>query len=282
MKFEQITPAVAYHGEGPAWDASWGGLRWVDMLAGDLLTLLPSGEIHRLATGSKIAAFVRPRVGGGFVVGLERGLGIADEPFGEVRPMPGAEEVWTDPDIRMNEGNTDPWGNLYFGTMSYTRRQGVGNVYKIGPDGEARVAIAGTTTSNGLAFVGEERAYFNDTALRRTDVFDVVGGELTNRRNFHEATGTSPDGLTTDVDGNVWVALNRVGKVRLYSPQAQILGEWDLPVRLVTSVTLGGEDGRDVFVTTSRENLTDPEPEAGAVFHARADVPGIPLTPFNR
>lgn len=282
MKFDQITPPVAYHGEGPAWDRSWGGLRWVDMLAGDLLTLLPSGEVHRLKTGSKIAAFVRPRVSGGFVVGLERGLGIADAPFGEVRPMPGAEEVWTDPDIRMNEGNTDPWGNLYFGTMSYSRRPGVGNVYKIGSEGPAHVAIAGTTTSNGLAFVGETRAYFNDTSLRQTDVFDVVEGELTNRRAFHEATGTSPDGLTTDVNGNIWVALNRVGKVRLYSPSAEILGEWKLPVRLVTSVALGGEDGRDLFVTTSRENLDDPEESAGAVFHARVDVPGHTLTPFAR
>lgn len=124
------------------------------------------------------------------------------------------------------------------------------------------------------------RAYYNDTARRATDVFDVVEGELTNRREFHEAHGTSPDGLNVDAEGNVWVALNKVGKVRLYSPAAEILGEWELPVRLVTAVTLGGPDGRDVFVTTSRENLADPEPAAGAVFRGRAQVPGKPVTPF--
>ena len=65
---EKITDSVAFHGEGPVWHESWGGLRWVDMLAGDLLTLTSSGEIIRTPTGSKIAAFVRPRADGGYVV----------------------------------------------------------------------------------------------------------------------------------------------------------------------------------------------------------------------
>ena len=276
--FEQITDPVAYHGEGPCWSEEWGGLRFVDMLAGDLLTLLPDGSIHRLHTGSPVAAFVRPRASGGFVVGLERGLGLADEPFGDVRAL---SELWSDTDVRMNEGGTDPWGNLYAGSMSYTRVPGAGKLYKISPDLTSRVVLPSVTTSNGIAFSpAGERAYYHDTATRRTDVFNVVDRELVGRREFHEATGTSPDGLAVDRAGNVWVALNRVGKIRLYSPDAEVLGEWDLPVRLVTAVTLGGEDGRDVFVTTSRENLDDPEPGAGAVFRARAELPGVPVTPF--
>ncbi|AHU90190.1 SMP-30/gluconolactonase/LRE family protein [Trueperella pyogenes] len=275
--FEQITAPVAYHGEGPCWSTAWGGLRWVDMLAGDLLTLL-DGSIHRLHTGSPIAAFVRPRAGGGFVVGLERGIGLADEPFGAVRPLP---PLWDDADLRMNEGGTDPWGNLYAGSMSYSRIPKAGALYKISPDLTPSVVLPSVTTSNGIDFSPDAtRAYYNDTARRATDVFDVVEGELTNRREFHEAHGTSPDGLNVDAEGNVWVALNKVGKVRLYSPAAEILGEWELPVRLVTAVTLGGPDGRDVFVTTSRENLADPEPAAGAVFRGRAQVPGKPVTPF--
>ena len=31
---QQVTGPVAYHGEGPVWSTRWGGLRWVDMLAG--------------------------------------------------------------------------------------------------------------------------------------------------------------------------------------------------------------------------------------------------------
>ena len=32
-----MTDPIAYHGEGPVWSRRWGGLRWVDMLAGDVL-----------------------------------------------------------------------------------------------------------------------------------------------------------------------------------------------------------------------------------------------------
>jgi uncharacterized protein YdhG (YjbR/CyaY superfamily) len=35
MRAEQVTDPVAYHGEGPVWSGHWGGLRWMDMLAGD-------------------------------------------------------------------------------------------------------------------------------------------------------------------------------------------------------------------------------------------------------
>lgn len=181
----------------------------------------------------------------------------------------------------MNEGGTDPWGNLYAGSMSYSRKEGAGKLYKISRDHDVTTVLDSVSTSNGIDFSPDgTKAYYHDTSTRRTDVFDVVDEELTNRREFHEATGTSPDGLTVDSEGNVWVALNRVGKVRLYSPAAEILGEWDIPARLVTAVTLGGADGRDVFVTTSRENLEDPTSTEGAIFHGRADVPGKPVIPF--
>ena len=47
MQAEQLTDPVAYHGEGPVWSRRWGGLRWVDMLAGDVLALGADGAIER-------------------------------------------------------------------------------------------------------------------------------------------------------------------------------------------------------------------------------------------
>jgi sugar lactone lactonase YvrE len=278
-ELEQITDAIAYHAEGPVWSDEWGGLRWVDMLAGDLLTLRPDGTVDRLPTGSTIAAFVRPRTGGGYVVGTERGLARSDAPDGPPEPW---IDLWNDTGIRMNEGGCDPWGNLYCGSMAYDRTEGAASLYRVTPTGETAVVLPHVTTSNGIDFSPDgTRAYYNDTNTRGTDVFDVEGEQLTNRRVFHEAQGTSPDGLTVDSEGHVWVALNRVGKVRCYSPKAEILHEAQLPLRLVTACTLGGADGRDLFITTSRENLDDPEPQAGSVFRLRVDVPGKPTLAFG-
>ncbi|MCL3861822.1 SMP-30/gluconolactonase/LRE family protein [Actinotalea sp. K2] len=274
---EQVTPAVAYHGEGPCWSPTWGGLRWVDMLAGDLLTLREDGRVDRLHVG-EVAAFVRPRVRGGYVVGLERGLGLADGADELPVALP---EMWTDRGVRMNEGGCDPGGTLYAGSMPYDRTPGGASLYRVSPDGEVAVELGDVTISNGIDFSPDgRRAYYNDTATGTTDVFDVVAGRLSRRRVFHPGGDGRPDGLTVDSAGNVWVALNAVGRVRCYSPQATTLHEVDLPVRLVTACTLGGPDLRDLYITTSRENLEDPEPDAGALFRMRVDVPGRPVLPY--
>ncbi len=275
---EQITEAHAHHGEGPAWSPEWGGLRWVDLLSGDLLTLRPDGSVARLHVGD-VAAFVRPRVRGGYVVGLERGLGLAAEAD---EPPTAGPPMWSDSRVRMNDGGCDPAGNLYAGSMAYDQTLGAGALYRVSPGGQVSTVLPSVTVSNGIDFSPDgTRAYYNDTETGSTDVFDVLDGQLTGRRPFHTADGAWPDGLTVDSAGNVWVALNGRGRVRCYSPDARILIDVDLPVRLVTACTLGGDDLRDLYVTTSREGLDDPEPAAGALFRIRVDVPGRPLLPYG-
>ncbi|KMY22966.1 gluconolactonase [Actinobaculum suis] len=282
QNFEQITDSIAFHAEGPVWSSAWGGLRFVDMLCGDLLTMDASGAVSRLATGSKIAAFVRPRTQGGYVVATERGLALAADPFGAPEEK---LTLFDSPAYRMNEGTVDPWGYVYAGSMPYVRddeTHGTAKLWRISPDLEAQVVLDSVTTSNGLAFSPDRtRAYYNDTTTRATDVFDVTEtGELVNRRVFHDADGFSPDGLTVDSKGNIWVALNRAGKIRVYDPTGTIAEEYDLPgITGTTAVTLGGEDGKDVFVTVSREN--DEAKGAGAVWWTRSPVAGQETTAFR-
>ncbi|WP_240696435.1 SMP-30/gluconolactonase/LRE family protein [Cellulomonas sp. HD19AZ1] len=277
LRAEQVTDAVAYHGEGPCWSPTWGGLRFVDLLAGDLLTLRDDGTVDRLHVG-EIAAFVRPRTRGGYVVGLARGIGLADASDALPTPLP---ELWSDPGVRMNEGGCDAAGVLYAGSMPYDAAPGGATLYRIAPDGDVEVVLDDVTISNGVDVSPDGTlAYYDDTPTGRTDVFDVVDGRLTRRRTFVDHGDASPDGLTVDAAGNVWVALNGDGLVRCFSPRGDVLAEVEVPVRLTTACTLGGPDLRDLYVTTSRENLDDPEPAAGALFRVRVDVPGRPVLPY--
>jgi len=86
MRSERVTDAVAYHGEGPVWSERWGGLRWVDMFAGDVLSLASDGTVTREHVG-EIAAAVRPRRDGGAVIGVERGFAL-QEHDGTVEALP--------------------------------------------------------------------------------------------------------------------------------------------------------------------------------------------------
>ena len=195
MRAEQVTDPIAYHGEGPVWAASWGtaaegvtaggGLRWVDMLAGDVLSLRADGTVDRTHVGD-VAAALRPRAGGGAVVAVERGFALIS-PEGELTTLP---ELWgADAGIRMNEGGCDPDGRFHCGTMAYAKTPGAANLYRLapGPDGgagEVDVVLTGATTSNGLEWSADgTRAYYNDTPTRQVAVFDYSREEgLTNRR----------------------------------------------------------------------------------------------------
>ena len=274
---EQVTDPIAFHAEGPVWSPVWGGLRWVDMLAGDLLTLRSDGSVDRLHVG-EVAAFVRPRTRGGYVVGIERGVALADGPHDVPVPL---EPLWSDPGIRMNEGGCDPAGRLYAGSMAYEQTPEAATLYRLDPDGSVTRVLEGVTISNGLDFSPDgTRAYYDDSRSGGTDVFGVVDGELVNRRRFHTVDDGVPDGLTVDSEGNVWVALNGAGRVRCLSPDGTVLTEVRLPAQGVTACILGGADLRDLYVTTSKEGLDQPEPGAGAVFRIRVDVPGRPVLPF--
>src|SRR3954447_6204850 len=199
MRVEQVTDPVAYHGEGPAWSPRWGGLRWVDMLAGDLLFLDADGRVGRRHVGS-VAAVVRPRRGGGAVLGVERGFAL-EEPDGSIRYLPA---LWSSTAVRMNEGGCDPDGRFYCGSMGYDQRPGAGSLYRLDPDLSVHTVLDEVTISNGLEWSPDgSRAFYNDPPTHRISIFDYDSDAgLTNRRTFAELPdGGSPDGLTSTRKG---------------------------------------------------------------------------------
>jgi sugar lactone lactonase YvrE len=279
MRAEQVTGAVAFHGEGPVWSNGWGGLRWVDMLAGDVLSLDGDGTVRRAHVGD-VAAAVRPRRGGGAVIAVERGF-VLEDPDGTLTVL---DPVWTDPSIRMNEGGCDPDGRFWCGSMAYDQRQGAASLYRLDRDGSVHRVLDGVTVSNGLEWSPDgSLVYYDDTATHRIDVFDYdADAGLTGRRPFvrfpHDG---NPDGLTVDSEGGVWVALFGGGAVHRYRPDGVLDAVVELPTAQVTACTFGGRDLDQLFITTSREGMgPDDEPLAGSLFRTDVGVAGLPVRQF--
>ncbi|MEQ4304764.1 SMP-30/gluconolactonase/LRE family protein [Plantactinospora sp. B6F1] len=279
----QVTDPCCQHAEGPVWDPRTGRLLWVDMLAGDVLTMTPgAGRVDRHHVDS-VAAVVRPRAGDGYLVAVERGFLFTDAQLRPVRRLP---NVWADPDLRMNEGGCDPAGRFYCGSMAYDTRPGAAALYRLDADLVARRVLTDVTISNGIGWSPDGTlAYYVDTPTQRVDVFDYAADEaaLTGRRPFAriEPADGSPDGLTVDAEGGVWVALWGGGEVRRYAPDGRLDVRLAVPARQVTACTFGGPELRDLYITTSRLGLDDPEPAAGALFRAEPGVAGLPVTPFR-
>jgi sugar lactone lactonase YvrE len=276
----QVTDAVAYHAEGPVWSAGWGGLRWVDMLAGDVLSLESDGTVQRSHVGT-VAAALRPRRGGGAVIAVERGFALQDADGTRTD----LDAVWDDRSIRMNEGGCDPDGRFWCGSVAYDQRTGAAALYRLDADHSVRRVLDGVTISNGLDWSPDgSLAYYDDTATHRIDVFDYDARTgLTGRRPFVVLTdGDHPDGLTVDAEGGVWVALNGSGVVHRYTPAGVLDEVVELPTAQVTACTFGGPDLDQLFITTSREGMgPDDDPIAGSLFRADVGVPGLPVREFG-
>jgi sugar lactone lactonase YvrE len=280
VRAEQVTEPVAYHAEGPVWSEHWGGLRWVDMLAGDVLSLAADGAINRRHV-DRVAAALRPRRLGGAVIGVERGFALEDAD-GTLTHL---DPLWTEAGVRMNDGGCDPDGRFWCGSMAYDQRPGGGALYRLDPDGSVRRVLDSVSISNGLDWSPDgSRAYYNDTATQRIDVFDYDGeAGLTGRRTFADIPVEvgSPDGLTVDREGGVWVALYGGGVVRGYTPDGTLDEVVEVAARKVTACTFGGAGLDHLYITTSREDLEAGEdPLAGSLFQAFVGVTGVPARDF--
>lgn len=274
MQAERITDVICYHMEGPCWWPQWGGLRFVDMLAGEVVQLDGEGHLSRRRVG-RVAACVRPREHGGsargMVVATERGFSLLDADD-IVTDLP---DVSDDPALRMNEGGCAPDGSFYAGQMAYEKTPGAASMYRLSVDHHAERVFGDLTISNGLDWTADGAlAYYNDTATGRIDVFDwSAEGGLVNRRPFATIPdGGRPDGLTVDAEGGVWTAIANGGRVEHYLPDGTLADVIEVGAKKVTACTFGGENLDELYITTSRENLADGEdPQAGSLFRV---VPG--------
>jgi sugar lactone lactonase YvrE len=278
MRAEQITGPVAHHGEGAVWARAWGGLKWVDMLRGDVLTLRADGSIHRLATGSPVAAMIRPRTTGGYVVVTERRFTLWRNDALEWA----SEPLWVD-NRRFNEGTCDPDGRIVCGSMAYDGSSGVGEVWQLSPNRGLTRLFGGSTISNGAGFTADgARMFYVDTPTRRVDVFDY-DGSLHDRRTFvrvPEEHG-NPDGLWVDTEDGIWLALYGGSAVHHYDATGTLVDIVELPVTNVTSCTFGGDDFSTLYITTSRESLGPADqPSAGSIFQVGTGVTGTVTRAF--
>ncbi|WAJ47329.1 SMP-30/gluconolactonase/LRE family protein [Mycobacterium sp. Aquia_216] len=279
-----MTVPVAHHGEGPFWDAPTGRLLSMDVLAGEIVVVDPSGGVSRRRVPSRVAAVVRRRASGGFVIATEHGLVAADEQLSAFERIAG---ITDDPNVRTNDGGCDPSGGFVIGTMAYDEQPGGGAVYRVTPDHRVVELLSPVSISNGVQWSADgSRVYYVDTPTRRIDVFDVepeTGAWSGRRVHLHvEGTPGYPDGMAIDEDDGLWVALWGGGAVNHYDAAGRLVEIISVPgITQVSSCTFGG-DGRDVlYVTTSRQGLPDDdEPSAGAIFAVPAGLRGAVAAEF--
>jgi sugar lactone lactonase YvrE len=272
----------AQHAEGPLWDAETARLWWVDIAGQRVHCSDPaSGMDSSWSTPGEPGGVVLSSAGDP-VIATPSGLAVLDRTTGTTDLRVPVEQ--DRPENRANDIKVDSHGRAWVGTMALDKRPRNASLYRVDGD-TATCVVDGLTISNGPAFdEAQGRLYLADTALCVVDVFDLDldTGAVSGRRRFLDFSEVQvwPDGMTVDDDGLLWVALGRHGEVHRYTPEGELDGFVTLPTSNPTSVTFGGADGGDLYITTSWFDLDEhgraSQPLAGAVFRCRPVATGRP------
>ncbi|MFJ2911025.1 SMP-30/gluconolactonase/LRE family protein [Streptomyces sp. NPDC087228] len=265
-------------GEGPTWDPATGRLIWVDIVSARVHTYDPvTGRRTVMVTEQHVGA-AKPRAGGGLVVNLRDGIGLYD---------PDGAFSWLvhdpEPGRRGNDAAVAPDGAFWAGTMRDDGAETGGSLARVAAGGEVTTVLPVVACSNGIGWSPDERLmYFIDTPTRRIDVFDFDGEHAVNRRPFatvEEGAGF-PDGLAVDAEGAVWVALWDGAAVRRYTADGALDRVVGLPVQRPTACAFGGEDLRDLYISSARVGLDAPHPLSGSLLVLPGAGRGMPGTAF--
>jgi sugar lactone lactonase YvrE len=273
-------------GEGPVW---WNeALLYVDIVGHTINRLnCESGEVHTWGVEEEVGCVV-PTIQGKFAYAGDSGFIIFDPETNEKTRL-GNPENDLIPANRFNDGKCDPRGRFWAGSISRIKKEGTANLYQLDHAHDIHLKLEGLTNSNGICWSADHKIFYHiDTPTRRICAFDfnLETGTIANRRLVvdTEAQGfdSSPDGMTIDTNGNLWVAFCHGGCVGSFNPNnGATLERIELPCLETTACTFGGPKLDRLFVTTGIHKDIQ-EPDAGKVFVIDGlGVKGLPAFPYR-
>ncbi len=280
---ELVVDSKSDLGEGAIWNYKTEELFWID-INGKILNIYnpKTGNNKEMFTGQMIGTVV-PCATGSVLVALKDGIYSLD-------PFTGTKKLIVNPEAdfpnnRFNDGKCDPSGRFWVGTMSMNDEMEAGALYRLDSDSSIHKMIENVSISNGIAWSPDTtKMYYIDTPTQKVMAYDYDNetGEITNPKVAVDVSPDlgSPDGMTIDADGNLWIALWGGSAVGCWNPETgELVKKIDVPAKNVTSCAFGDKDLGTLYITTARTNTSEEElrkyPKAGGVFKTNPGVKGV-------
>ncbi len=278
MMPEMVADCLCQTGENPLWHPAERKLYWTDIPAGKLFRFDPAAETwEECWHGDPVGGFTL-QADGALLLFMARGA-IARWRGGKLEYL--RRETEGEQDSRFNDVIADPRGRVFCGTMKTPERKG--RLYRLDTDGSLHLVFDGIAVPNGMGFTPDrKRMYWTDSDARQIYLsdYDEETGELTNRRIWLELAEDQgkPDGLTVDSEGYIWSAHWNGSAVCRYTPDGAETIRIEFPAKKVSSVSFGGNNYEDLYVTTALNSGTRSSEGAGAgaLFRLRPGVRGVP------
>ncbi len=274
-------------GEGPLWSSEEEVLYWLDIFKPTINYFDPKHGINEVIKVREPIYALGFNSSGGFIVALDSGFALLSRDGVTVKclsnPIAGK-------DVNFNDGKVDDRGRFWSGTMARDWKSPIGSLYKVGSDGCFQEMDSGIVLSNGIAWSPDRKTmYFTDFGRKCIYAYDfeLDAGSLGARRPliiFSENEG-SPDGITVDAEGCIWVAHWDGWCVTRHQPDGTLIRKVKVPVPRPTSVAFGGRNLDTLYITSATMHLTSAQlseaPLSGALFAIVPEVRGLPESQFR-
>ncbi len=284
MKTYEAVPASAERfllGEGPIWDGARERLLWIDIDDGAVLVGRLDGDRvfveDRLEFAGTVGA-VAVGVDGRLLVAASRELVEVDAEGNRSRVLC---LIATDEQRRLNDGKTDPAGRFLIGSCPTAERTGSEWLKRIEHDGSITTIDTGLGLSNGLAWSCNGTRFYSIDSFRHVvwvRDYDPATGAVGERSAFVHIEDGYPDGMCSDAEDHLWIAVYGRGEVRRFSPDGNLIAVVRVAALQTTSVAFAGPERDVLVITTAGRGLTPEElikhPDSGRLFTARVGVQG--------
>jgi sugar lactone lactonase YvrE len=279
-----LSPQAYALGEGIVWDDRDGDLWWVDALAGDIYNAAFDGTTvstpERIHIDSTVGAICLADSDELIVAGNKQ-VWLVERDGSHPRPGP---PLPVDLDgRRLNDAACDPVGRFLVGSVSVSEPKEGNSLMTVAATERARVLRKDVAVSNGLAWSpAGSTLYFIDSRPGIVWMCDYEArtGEASGWREGFRITDGTPDGLTVDADGSLWIALWGAGQVRRYAPSGEIQTIAHVDAPHTSCPVLAGPEMRTLVISTARYGLGPEElerwPDSGKLFACEVTQRGLP------
>jgi sugar lactone lactonase YvrE len=264
-------------GECPLWHPLERKVYWLDIQSGSIYRYDPEDESHERVYHGMIVGGFTIQADGALLLFMERGaVGIWRN--GNLTFL--IDEIPEERDTRFNDVIADPEGRVFCGTMP--AKNHLGSLYRMDTNATLSRILEGIRISNGMAFtLNGKQIYYTDSGKGEIYLFDYDQkcGDISNRRLFLQIPKSEgePDGMTVDAEGYVWSARWNGGCIIRYTPDGTEDFRVHFPAKKVSSLTFGGEECKDIYVTTAGgDNREEEGSGAGALFSLNLGIQGVP------
>ena len=274
-------------GEGTLWVKEHNSIYFVDVKKKKFFSIDIKKNKKKIFYVNKEIGFLAHIKGYIFILGLQGELRIQN-----IKTKKIIKSIFIEQDLklnRINDGKTDPAGNLWFGTMDNLERKiEKGSLYKLDKKLNLTKVDKNYRITNGPAFINQYNFYHTDSSKKKIYKIRIdKKDKIISKKIFKKflPTDGSPDGMTLDKNKNLWVAHYHGARISVFNSKAKLIHLINMSALNITNCAFGGQKNDEIFITTAKKGMKKAELQkfkySGCLFSVKTNTKGILQKKFD-